>query len=193
MEYLPAWLSGPWPWYVSGPIIGSLVPVLLFIGNRSFGISQNLEHICAIAQPEKVNVALFRYDWKKFGWSIALVFGVVAGGFVAEFVFPAPDPVGLSHATLEIMASWGLTQSDGLYPPELYNLSPDNLLVFAFGGILVGFGTRYASGCTSGHAITGLATLQLKSLAATIGIFAGVLTLITISRWLPWVAKLVRG
>lgn len=173
MEHLVTWLSGPWPWYVSGPIIGSLVPAMLFIGSKSFGISQNLEHLVAITQPEKVDVEFFRYDLKKYRWSIVFVIGVATGGFAAQFIFPAPGPVALSAAALETFSSWGLNQNEGLYPPELYGLGLKNLVVLAFGGILVGFGTRYASGCTSGHAITGLATLQLKSLTATIGIFAG--------------------
>ena len=173
MEQLIAWLSNPWPWYVSGPIIGSLVPLLLLIGSRSFGISQNLEHICAITQPDRVNVDFFRYDWKKYGWSFVFVAGVVTGGFLAGVVFPAPGPVALSDAALETFNSWGLGQSEAYYPAELYSLSLKNLVVLGLGGILVGFGTRYASGCTSGHAITGLATLQLKSLAAVIGIFGG--------------------
>jgi len=173
MDFLIEWLSGPWPWYVSGPIIGSLVPAMLFIGSKSFGISQNLEHLCAITQPEKVNVEFFRYDWKNYRWSIVFVLGVAIGGYAAEFIFPAPGPVMLSSAALENLTRWGLNQSEGLYPPELYDLGLKNLVVLAIGGILVGFGTRYASGCTSGHAITGLATMQLKSLTATIGIFGG--------------------
>ena len=173
MEPLISWLSNPWPWYVSGPIIGSLVPAMLFVGSKSFGISQNLEHICAITQPEKVNVEFFRYDWKRYRWSIVFALGVVIGGFVAVFVFPAPGPVALSSAAVEMFSSWGLQPGESLYPPELYDPVLKNLVVLGLGGVLVGFGTRYASGCTSGHAITGLATLQLKSLAATIGIFAG--------------------
>lgn len=173
MESFITWISNPWPWYVAGPVIGSLVPVMLYIGSKSFGISQNLEHIVAITQPEKVNVEFFRYDWKKYGWSIAFLLGVLLGGFFAGVVFPSPGPVQLSAAAIETFAGWGVSHGDGLYPPEVYALNLKNIIVLAIGGILVGFGTRYASGCTSGHAITGLATLQLKSLAAAIGIFGG--------------------
>lgn len=173
METLSAWLSSPWPWYLAGPVIGSLVPAMLYIGSKSFGISQNLEHIVAITQPEKVNVEFFRYDWKKYGWSIVFLLGVLIGGFLAGVVFPASAPVQLSSAAVETFTGWGVTHGDGLYPPEVYDLTLINILVLVIGGILVGFGTRYASGCTSGHAITGLATLQLKSLTAAIGIFAG--------------------
>lgn len=166
-------LSNPWPWYVAGPVIGSLVPIMLFIGSKSFGISQNLEHIVAITQPEKVNVPFFHYDWKIYGWSIVFVLGVVIGGFSAGVIFPAAGPVQLSAAAVDMITSWGVSHGEGLYPPEVYDLSFRNIIVLAIGGILVGFGTRYASGCTSGHAITGLATLQMKSLTAAIGIFGG--------------------
>lgn len=173
MDALFSWLSNPWPWYLAGPVIGSLVPIMLYVGSKSFGISQNLEHIVAITQPEKVNVDFFRYDWKKYGWSIAFLLGVLLGGFFAGVVFPSPAPVDLSAAAIDTIGGWGVSHGDGLYPAEVYELNLKNILVLAFGGILVGFGTRYASGCTSGHAITGLATLQLKSLAAAIGIFGG--------------------
>ena len=146
---------------------------MLLIGRKSFGISQNLEHIVAITQPKKVNVDFFRYDWKRYGWSIAFVLGVALGGFVAANVLPAPGPVAISESALETISSWGMSRPASYFPPELYDLEIKNLLLLAFGGVLVGFGTRYASGCTSGHAITGLATLQLKSLSAALGIFGG--------------------
>ncbi len=173
MEQLIAWLSGPWPWYVSGPIIGSMVPLMLVIGSKSFGVSQNLEHICAMTQPKQVKVSHFQYDWKLYGWAIAFAVGIAVGGLLATFVFPHPGPIGLSHAAREMLAVWGVEQGNGYYPAKLYDLTPLNILILAVSGILIGFGTRYASGCTSGHAITGLATMQLKSLKAVLGIFAG--------------------
>jgi uncharacterized membrane protein YedE/YeeE len=173
MEQLSVWLSGPWPWYVAGPIIGSMVPLMLLIGSKSFGVSQNLEHICAMTQPKRVNVSFFQYDWKQYGWCISFVVGVAIGGFLAVDVFQHPGPIELSSATQEMLAEWGIKQGNGFYPSELYDLTPINILILAASGILIGFGTRYASGCTSGHAITGLATLQMKSLKAVIGIFAG--------------------
>lgn len=173
MEHLALVLSQPWPWYVSGPVIGSLVPLLIFIGSKSFGVSQSFEHICAITQPKQVNVEFFNYDWKKYSWSILFILGIGVGGFAAEYIFPAPNRINLSNEALRTFASWGLNSLEGLYPPELYSLNLKNVAVLLIGGILVGFGTRYASGCTSGHAITGLATMQLKSLSAAIGLFCG--------------------
>ncbi len=173
MEQLSVWLSGPWPWYVAGPIIGSMVPLMLLIGSKSFGVSQNLEHICAMTQPKRVNVSLFQYDWKQFGWCISFVIGIAIGGFLAVYVFKHPGPIELSDAANEMLSSWGVVQDGGFSPSRLYAITPLNILILAVSGILIGFGTRYASGCTSGHAITGLATLQLKSLKAVLGIFAG--------------------
>lgn len=173
MEQLLVWLSGPWPWYVSGPIIGSMVPLMLLIGSKSFGVSQNLEHICAMTQPKRINVIFFQYDWKQYGWCITFAVGIAVGGMFATYVFEHPGAIELSTATQEMLAGWGVDQRGGFYPSELYDPTPINLLILAVSGILIGFGTRYASGCTSGHAITGLATLQLKSLKAVLGIFAG--------------------
>jgi len=173
MSALTELLHAPWPWYVAGPVIGLMVPLLLWIGSRSFGISQNLEHLCAITQPRRVGVSFFQYDWRRYGWSLAFAGGVVLGGFLGGVVFANPDPVALSAAARDMFAAWGMHQSAALAPPELYGLTLRNAVLLLVTGVLVGFGTRYASGCTSGHAITGLATLQPQSLLAVIGIFAG--------------------
>lgn len=165
--------SAPWPWYVAGPIIGLMVPLMLWIGSRSFGISQNLEHMVAITQPSVINVHFFKYDWRASGWSLAFAGGTALGGFLAGAVFANPEPVALTQPAQAMIADWGYTQGVGLVPPEMFDLSLRNLLLLFAGGVLVGFGTRYASGCTSGHAITGLSTLQPQSLFAVLGIFAG--------------------
>lgn len=168
------WLYQPWPWYVSGPIIGLMVPLMLFIGNRSFGISSNLRHLCAITQPRKVDVDFFRYNWKEHTWSLVFVLGTALGGFLAGVVFADPNPVQLTPAAQEMLLSWGfLPPSGSLVPDELFHPSVRNFTFLFACGVLVGFGTRYAAGCTSGHAITGLSTLQLPSLYAVLGIFAG--------------------
>ncbi len=168
------WLTHPWPWYVAGPLIGLMVPMMLFIGNRSFGISNNLRHLCAITQPQKVDVNFFHYNWKEHTWSLVFVIGTALGGFVAGVVFANPQPVELSLAAQEMLTSWGFTQPGlSLVPEELFHSSVHNFTFLFACGVLVGFGTRYAGGCTSGHAITGLSTLQLPSLYAVLGIFGG--------------------
>jgi len=168
------WLTHPWPWYVAGPLIGLMVPLMLFIGNRSFGISNNLRHLCAITQPTQVEVDFFRYNWKEHTWSLVFVIGTALGGYLAGMVFANPHPVELSQAAQNMLLSWGFTlPGASLVPDELFHPSVRNFTFLFASGVLVGFGTRYAGGCTSGHAVTGLATLQLPSLYAVLGIFGG--------------------
>lgn len=166
-------LQAPWPWYVAGPVIGLMVPLMLWIGSRSFGISQNLEHLVAMTQPSVINVDFFKYDWRNSGWSLAFAGGTVLGGFLAAVVFSNPNPVLLSDAARSMIAGWGYSQDAGLVPAEIFDLTIRNVILLFAGGVMVGFGTRYASGCTSGHAITGLSTLQPQSLYAVLGIFGG--------------------
>lgn len=174
MEISLDWLYQPWPWYVAGPLIGLMVPLMLFIGNRSFGISNNLRHLCAITQPQKVDVDFFKYNWKEHTWSLIFVIGTGLGGYLGGVVFEDPNPVQLSQAALAMISNWGFAAPDGsLVPNEIFAPNFRNLTLLFACGVLVGFGTRYAGGCTSGHAITGLSTLQLSSVYAVLGIFAG--------------------
>jgi uncharacterized membrane protein YedE/YeeE len=168
-------LSRPWPWYIAGPIIGLMVPVLLKIGNKPFGISSSLRHICAACVPGRID--FFRYDWKKELWSLVLVAGILLGGVLGGIVFRDPNPVSLSPATEADLRALGIADLGGLHPAELFNfpalLSVKGFLIIVGGGFLVGFGTRYANGCTSGHSIMGLSNLQWPALVATISFFAG--------------------
>jgi len=162
-------LSKPWPWYVAGPLIGLTVPTLLLIGNKTFGISSSLRHVCAACIPG--NIPFFKYDWKKEIWNLFFVFGIMLGGIIAMQFLQNPDPV-LVHPKLAIeLAGYGITDFSGLVPAQLFTwgglLSIRGFLMILFGGFLVGFGTRYAGGCTSGHAIMGLSSLQWPSLVAT--------------------------
>lgn len=167
-------LSQPWPWYVAGPLIGIVVPALLLLGGKQFGISENLRHMCAMI-PSKVE--LFQYDWKSGLWNLTLIFGVVVGGWIGMTLLENPDPVAISEATRNDLAALGISDFSGLVPSELFSweslTSGPGIILIVLGGFLVGFGTRYAGGCTSGHAISGLADLQLPSLIAVIGFFAG--------------------
>lgn len=168
-------LSQPWPWYVSGPLIGLMVPILLISGNKAFGISSSLRHFCAVCIPSKVK--FFDYNWKAEIWNLIFVLGVIVGGFIAGVLLKNPNPVDLSESTIKDLKSYGLTDFSGLYPNEIFNLnnllSVKGLLFIIVGGFMVGFGTRYANGCTSGHSIMGLSNLQLSSLVATICFFVG--------------------
>ena len=168
-------LSRPWPWYVAGPLIGLFVPVLLLAGNRLFGVSANLRHLCAALAPRRIEY--LRYDWRaEGGWNLAFLAGITAGGFVAVYGLGVPD-VAISPETRAALQALGVQDFSGLVPRDIIGwaslLSLKGCLIIAGGGFLVGFGTAYAGGCTSGHAIAGLADLQLPSLIAVLGFFAG--------------------
>ena len=168
-------LTKPWPWYVAGPLIGLMVPLLLILGNKSFGMSASLRHICAACIPTKTKY--FQYDWKKELWNLVLVAGIIFGGILGGIVFKNPNPVQISAATVADLTNLGITNYSGLGPAEIFNFgiltTLKGFLVIVVGGFLVGFGTRYCGGCTSGHAITGMSNLQWPSLVATCCFFAG--------------------
>lgn len=168
-------VSQPWPWYVAGPILGLFVPLLLFVGNRQFGVSENFRHMCAAIYPG--NAPFLKYDWKNGMWNIVFLLGALAGGFVAAGFLASPSDIALSEAAVRDLGELGITDFSGIAPAELFSwselLSPLGLLLVVVGGFLVGFGSRYAGGCTSGHAIFGLSSLQVPSLIAVLGFFVG--------------------
>ena len=170
-------LSQPWPWYVAGPILGLFVPLLLLWGGKQFGVSANLRHMCAATVP--ANLDFLKYDWKKRGaWNLAFAVGIMLGGFLATTLLGSSGvDVELAPATEAALRDLGITDFSGLVPPEIISwnglASFPGLVMILGGGFFVGFGARYAGGCTSGHAISGLADLQVSSLVAVIGFFAG--------------------
>lgn len=168
-------LKQPWPWYIAGPLIGLTVPALLILGNKSFGISLSLRHICASCIP--ANISFFKYDWKKEAWNLFFVFGIFLGGVIAVTLLNNPDPVKVKPKLAEELSGYGISDYSNLVPAEIFNwnalLSIRGFIMMIVGGFLVGFGTRYAGGCTSGHAIMGLSNLQWPSLVATICFMVG--------------------
>ena len=162
-------LRAPWPWYVVGPLIGLLVPALLLVGNRSFGISSSLRHICAMTVP--AGISYFNYDWKKEIWNLIFISGIIIGSVIAATLLDDPLPTQMHPSLQTELAGYGITNSDGMVPSEVMNwqsvFTLKGLLLMVGGGFLIGFGTRYAGGCTSGHSIMGLASLQWPSLVAT--------------------------
>lgn len=169
-------LNDPWPWYVAGPLFGVAVALLLVLGNRAFGMSGSLRHVCAIVVPGRAE--FFRYDWKRVGaWNLALAFGFLAGGFIAATWLGGGGPVAISAATAADLEALGVRDFSGIVPGDLLSwkalLTLKGFVAIVLGGYLVGFGAAWAGGCTSGHGITGLATLQLPSLLAVAAFFAG--------------------
>lgn len=168
-------LKQPWAWYVAGPLIGLTVPLLLIIGNKSFGISSSLRHICAWCIP--ADIPFFRYDWKKEAWNLFFVFGIFLGGAIAINLLSNPAPIEVNPNLATELAGYGITNYNNLVPKDIINwqslFTIKGFILMVAGGFLVGFGTRYAGGCTSGHAIMGLSNLQLPSLIATICFMIG--------------------
>ena len=168
-------LMRPWPWYVAGPLIGLLVPLLLWFGNKPFGVSRSFKHICAATTPIKIK--FFEYNWKEHLWNLFLVGGVVIGAFIATHYMNDGSRVAISENTVTDLKALGITDFNGLLPNDLFNwknlFTIKGVVFMILGGFMVGFGTRYAGGCTSGHSITGLSDLQLPSLIATISFFIG--------------------
>lgn len=168
-------IKQPWPWYFAGPLIGLTVPTLLIIGNKSFGISSSLRHICAACIPS--NIKFFQYDWKKEIWNLFFVLGITIGGFLTITFLANPEAIELNSNLVKELKSYGITNYSNIVPEDLFQWSSlftiRGFIMMVIGGFLVGFGTRYAGGCTSGHAIMGLSTLQLPSLIATCCFMAG--------------------
>lgn len=165
----------PWPWYIAGPLIGLTIPVLLILGNKIFGISSSLRHVCAACLP--ANIPFFKYDWKKEIWNLFFVFGIFLGGALGVILLANPEPMLVNPKLVTELSTYGITNFDDLIPVEIINwqslFTIKGFLMMVVGGLMIGFGTRYAGGCTSGHSIMGLSTLQWPSLIATCCFMAG--------------------
>jgi uncharacterized protein len=165
-----------WPWYISGFIIGIIMLSLIYLG-KNFGMSTNLQSLCSMAGLGK-RISYFDIDWKSLRWNFVVVLGAMVGGFVAVHFMSDPSNVAINHETIAQLQRMDIDAPNGqLVPQALFGnqiwQSPKSILILLGGGILIGFGTRYAGGCTSGHAISGLSNLQLPSLKAVIGFFIG--------------------
>lgn len=168
-------LSQPWPWYTSGIVIALVMVLLLFFG-KSFGISSNLRTICSACGAGN-NVKFFDFDWRAQTWNLLFLVGAVIGGFISAEFLSNGEVVQISQATIQDLSALGISAPDDLQPEEIFSLEAaftlKGFLILLLGGFAIGFGARYAGGCTSGHAISGLSNLQLPSLIAVIGFFIG--------------------
>lgn len=168
-------LKQPWHWSVAGVLIGLTVPFLYLIGNKPFGISSSFRHVCAACLPGKAGY--FDYDWKRETWNLFFVAGIAIGGLVGTFVLANPEPIKIDAGVQQQLAASGVSDFAQIVPTDIFSwrglLSARGFIMIVAGGFLVGFGTRYAGGCTSGHSITGIANLQVSSLVATVCFMAG--------------------
>ena len=169
-------ITQPWPWFVAGPAIALTLFLLLYFG-KTFGVSSNLRTLCAAGGAGKA-AEFFRFDWKANTWNLVFVLGAVIGGFIAATYLTPNQSIALNPVTVSDLSAVGFAEAGNNYlPAEIFGkgalTSLKGLLILILGGFMVGFGARYAGGCTSGHAITGMSNLQLPSLISVIGFFIG--------------------
>jgi uncharacterized membrane protein YedE/YeeE len=175
------WMYEPWPWYVSGPLIAFIMLLLVLMGGK-FGMSSNLRTACSAMGAGRYS-EFFRFDWKKQRWNLVVVLGAILGGFIA-MTYLSDNSVVINPEVAEKLSQQYQIDSAGnsYLPEEIFateNLwQPRTILILVLGGFLVGFGARYAGGCTSGHAISGLSNLQVPSLIAVVGFFIGGLVMV---------------
>ena len=168
-------LQNPLPWWFSGMIISAVMFFLLFFG-KSFGFSSNLRTICSLSGAGK-KVKFFDFNWKTQAWNLVFLVGAAIGGFIAHEFLTVEDIPVIAASTTDDLKQLGFSEAKSIQPEELFSLEAlftlKGFLVMAIGGLLVGFGSRYAGGCTSGHAISGISDLQVPSIIAVVGFFIG--------------------
>ncbi len=174
-------LSQPWHWSISGLGLVLVMYMLLKFGGN-FGASSNLRTLCAIGGAGKKH-GFFNFNWKDQAWNLVFILSAIIGGYIAVNYLPSSEPVQISSSTKLHLMSLGINSPStiqegfGYVPREIFCsenvFNPLNLTLLTFGGFMVGFGSRYAGGCTSGHAISGLSNFQIPSLIAVVGFFLG--------------------
>ncbi len=169
------WILQPWPWHISGFLIVVIMLFLIFMG-KSFGFSSNLRTICSACGAGKT-AKFFDFNWRSQIWNLLFLVGAIIGGFISFQFLSTGEAVQISDATIQDLQNIGIAAPEGLQPMEIYGTESAftlrGFLVLLIGGLLIGFGARYAGGCTSGHAISGISNLQLPSLVAVVGFFIG--------------------
>ena len=169
-------ITQTWHWSISGFLIGLVMLLLTYFG-KTFGMSSNLRSLCSMTGVGK-HVSFFDWDWKAQRWNLAVVLGAMIGGFVAVHFLSDASNVAINPDTIAQLSAFGIDAPNGKIAPQVMFgnevfQSPKMIFILLVGGVLVGFGSRYAGGCTSGHAISGMSNLQLPSLKAVIGFFIG--------------------
>lgn len=149
------------PWYIAGPLIGLIVPALLFLRQKQFGISSSFSFILSQVLPKN---DYFKSAKRKSNWQFHFALGIIISAVVSSYFLLPKDLV------IENLASEGAYLKEQIY-------SIDNIYLFLIGGLLIGFGARYADGCTAGNCIMGVSQFSISSIIATISFFiAGVVT-----------------
>jgi uncharacterized membrane protein YedE/YeeE len=169
-------ISQPWAWYVAGPAIAVIMLLLIYFG-KNLGVSSSMRTLCSVGGAGK-KIDFFRFDWKSQIWNLVFIVGAIVGGFIASTYFPSTEPIKVASETAAQLNAIGLSApNSSLLPPEFFSweslFTLEGIIVLGLGGFLVGFGARYAGGCTSGHAISGISNLQIPSMIAVLGFFIG--------------------
>ncbi len=175
------WIYEPWPWYVAGPLIALVMFLLLLVG-KQFGMSSNLRTACAALGAGKAS-DFFKFNWKDERWNLMVVLGAIIGGYIASNFMGSAEVIINPKISEQLALEYNIDSNGNNYlPAEIFSTAalndPSVIAILIIGGLLVGFGARYAGGCTSGHAISGLSNLQLPSLIAVIGFFIGGLVMV---------------
>lgn len=175
MQTIINYISQPWPWYVAGPLIGLVIIFLQWMDNKPFAVSSSYRHICASVFP--AGIPFLKYNLKAEYWNLFFVGGIIIGGFIAGNILSHPANITISDETKIHLQSIGLHDMNGFAPAQLFSFAAlqtiPGIIIIVFGGFLIGFGSRYAGGCVSGHTMTGISDLQWTSMLATACIFAG--------------------
>ena len=162
MQAIINYISQPWPWYVAGPLIGLVVLLLQWIDNKPLAASSSYRHVCAATFPAKIS--FLKYNWKAESWNLFFVAGIFIGGFLAGNILSHPANIAISHEATIQLQSIGIQDTSGFAPEQLFSFAAlktvSGIIIIVFGGFLIGFGSRYAGGCVSGHSMTGISDLQ---------------------------------
>jgi len=168
-EIIHQFVYESWPWYIGGPLIGLFAISLLILERKALGISISFEQICSLPRINKKNRTALLSD----PWQIWFVVGMIIGGIILVFFGFTTNTILLSKNTTNLLSQYGITDFSGYVPNELFQFSFPQLFILIFGGLLIGFGSRYAGGCTAGHAIMGVSQLAPSSIITTVGFFVG--------------------
>ena len=157
------WLTAStWSPYVAGIGIGILSWLAFLFSDKTIGCSTPFARTSGMIE------RLFRGDkvlerpyFKEFspviGWDWMLIVGVLIGAFISVL----------------LSGSFDLKWVPDLWQQTFGNTPVIRMIVALVGGILMGIGSRWAGGCTSGHGISGTLQLAISSWISVLGFFVG--------------------
>jgi hypothetical protein len=157
------WLTqAQWSPYIVGAGIGVLSWITWLISNEPIGCSTSFSRIAGMIEKlfrgKKVEKKLYYQEVKpEIDWQMMLVIGVVIGALISSLLSG-------DFRLQWIPSVWSLTFGDNMVL---------RLAAGFAGGILLGFGSRWADGCTSGHGISGTMQLAVSSWISAICFFIG--------------------